>query len=85
VRTGATVRTDAEQVQGRGSRSNASKLIERAESSGGLGLLALVRADVAQYWVHPGVIQSVLNDARISVSGAGVEAAAGGDPLGLLR
>ena len=43
------------------------------------------RADVAQYWVHPGVIQSVLNDARISVSGAGVEAAAGGDPLGLLR
>jgi excisionase family DNA binding protein len=43
------------------------------------------RADVAQYWVHPGVIQSVLNDARISVSGAGVEAAAGGDPRGLLR
>jgi len=47
--------------------------------------VASLSADVAQYWVHPGVIQSVLNDARISVSGAGVEAAAGGDPLGLLR
>jgi len=35
------------------------------------------RAVVAHYWVHPGVIQSVLNDPRVSVSGAGVAAAAG--------
>jgi excisionase family DNA binding protein len=40
------------------------------------------RADVAQYWVHPGVIQSVLNDERISVSGAGVAAAAGAEIVG---
>jgi hypothetical protein len=37
---------------------------------------------VAQYWVHPGVIQSVLNDRRISVSGAGVAAASGAEIVG---
>ena len=40
------------------------------------------RADVAQHWVHPGVIQSVLTDERISVSGAGVAAAAGAEIVG---
>lgn len=40
------------------------------------------RADVAQYWVHPGLIQSVLNDERISVSGVGVAAAAGAEIAG---
>src|SRR5450759_1308270 len=40
------------------------------------------RAAVAQYWVHPGVIQSVLTDERISVSGAGVAAAAGAEIVG---
>lgn len=40
------------------------------------------RADVAQYWVHPGLIQSVLTDKRISVSGASVAAAAGAEIAG---
>ena len=40
------------------------------------------RADVAHYWVHPGVVQSVLNDPRVSVSGAGVAAAAGAEIAG---
>ena len=40
------------------------------------------RADVAHYWVHQGVIQSVLDDPRVSVSGAGVAAAAGAEIAG---
>jgi len=40
------------------------------------------RANVAHYWVHPGVIESVLNDQRVSVSGAGVAAAAGAEIAG---
>lgn len=40
------------------------------------------RAEVAHYWVHPGVTQSVLNDPRVSVSGAGVAAAAGAEIAG---
>lgn len=40
------------------------------------------RAVVGHYWVHPGVVQSVLNDPRVSVSGAGVAAAAGAEIAG---
>jgi excisionase family DNA binding protein len=40
------------------------------------------RAVMAHYWVHPGVIQSVLNDPRVSVSGADVAAAAGAEIAG---
>jgi len=40
------------------------------------------RADVAHYWVHPGVIQSVLDDPRVGLSGAGVAAAAGAEIVG---
>ena len=40
------------------------------------------RAEVARYWVHPGMRQPVLSDARISVSGAGAAASVGAEIVG---
>lgn len=40
------------------------------------------RAEVARYWVHPGSLERVLSDARISVSGAGVAASVGAEVVG---